>query len=86
MRKLTPNLKIQEAAKNTWKDQSGKFMTSKKVNVYFCLPEFSATKIVTRKCHIDKSTNGRYDMMLNRDLLTALGLDLKFADNVISGG
>ena len=38
-----------------------------------------------RKCHVNESTTGRYDMILGRDLLTALGLDLKFSDNVISG-
>ena len=33
--------------------QDGKFTTSNKVNVDFCLLEFSATKIVTWKCHVD---------------------------------
>ena len=61
-------------------------MTSKKVNVDFCIPELSATKIVKQKCHVDDSTNCRYDMIQGRDLLTTLGLDLKFSDNVISGG
>ena len=35
---------------------------------------------------IDESTNGRYDMIPGRDLLTALVLDLKFSENVIRGG
>ena len=52
----------------------------------FLLLEFSATKIVTWKCHVDKSTNGRYNMILGRDLLTALRLDLKFSDDVIIDG
>ena len=69
-----------------WEPQASKFTTSKKVNVYFCLPEFSATKIVMWKCHVDKSTNGRYDMILGRDLITALVLYLKFSDNFILGG
>ena len=69
-----------------WETQSGKFTTSKKVNLDFCLPEFSATKIVTWECHIRESTNSRYDMILGRDLLTALVMDLKFSDNIIIGG
>ena len=56
------------------------------MNVDFCLPEFSATKIVMWKFHVDESTNGRYDMILGRDLLTALVIDLKSSDNVIIGG
>ena len=50
------------------------------------LPEFSATKIVTWKCHVDEFTDSRYDMILGRDLPTALGLDLKFSENVKIGG
>ena len=63
-----------------------KFTTSKKANIDFYLPEFRAKKIVTWKCHVNESTNGRYDMILGRDLLTALVMDLKFSDNVIIGG
>ena len=55
------------------------------MNVDFCLPEFSATKIVTWKFHVDESTNNIYGMILGRYLLTALGLDLKFSDNVMIG-
>ena len=69
------------------KTQSGKFTTSKKEDIDLCLPEFSATKIITWKFHVEKSTIGRYGMILGRDLLTTLGLDFKFYDNfIIVGG
>ena len=58
--------------------QAGKFTTSKKVNLYFFLPEFIATNIATWKYHVDECNNDRYDMFLVRYLLTILGLDLKF--------
>ena len=29
-----------------WETKSGKFTTSKNVNIDFCLPEFSATNII----------------------------------------
>ena len=61
-----------------WETQAGKFTASKKVKIYFCLLEFSATKFISCKCHVNNSTNSRYIMMLGRDLITALGLDLKF--------
>ena len=51
----------------------------------FCLPEFSAKRIFTWKFHVDESTNSRYNIILGRDLLTAMGLDLKFSENVIHG-
>ena len=56
------------------------------VNVDLCLPEFSATKIVSLKGQVDNQTNSRYAMILGRDQLTALVMDLKFSDNIIIGG
>ena len=69
-----------------WATQAGKFTTSKKVKIDFFLLKFSVTKIVMWKCHVDESTNCRYKIILGRDLLTTLGLDLKFSENVIIGG
>ena len=50
------------------------------MNVEFCLSESGVTKIVTWKCHEAKYTNSRFGMILGRDLLAALGLDLKFSE------
>ena len=58
----------------------------KKLNIYSCLLEFIATKIVPWKFHVANKTNIRYDMILSRDLLIALGLDLKFSEKLIIGG
>ena len=35
---------------------------------------------------MENKTNIRYDMILGRDLLTTMGLDLKFSGNIIIGG
>ena len=56
------------------------------MDIHFFSPQFSATNIATWKFHVDESTNGRYDMIRGRDLLTALGLDIKMSENVITGG
>ena len=68
-----------------WEAQSGKFTTQKKASIEFCLPEFSVTMIVTWECHVNESTIGIYNVILGRDLLTGLGLDIKFSENVIIG-
>ena len=68
-----------------WETQAGKLATSKKMNVEICLPYFSVTKIIPWKWYVDEYTNGRYDMIIDRDLLTVLELDLKFSKNVIYG-
>ena len=69
-----------------WETQAENFTTSKKLNVEFCLLGFIVAKIVTWKFQVGESTNSRYNMILGRYLLTALGLDLKFYENVIIGG
>ena len=35
---------------------------------------------------MDESTEGRYYIILGRDLLTALGIDLKFSERIAIGG
>ena len=66
-------LKAKKTSKTMWENQAVKFMTSKKVNIDFFLLEFSGTNIVMWKCHLDDSNKVRYDMILGRGLLTALG-------------
>ena len=86
MGKLTSKLKQKQPPEETmWKIQAEKFTTSQKVNVDFCLPKFSATKIVLWKFHVDNKTNRRYDIILCRDLLNILGPDINFSENVIIG-
>ena len=58
----------------------------KKGEYILFLPEFSATNTVMWKFHAEESINSGYDMILVRDLLTELGLDIKFSDNTIIGG
>ena len=83
MGELMSKLKPKNTTEITWETQAGKFTTSKKGNVEFCLSEFDVTKIVTWKYHVSRSTNSRYDMILGRYLLTALVLYIKFSKNII---
>ena len=53
-----------------------------KVRTYFTLPELSATKTVMWKCHVDEYAKGRYYMILCRDLLTSLVLNLQFSEQI----
>ena len=53
------------------------------VKLEFYLPVLGATKIVTWKYHVDDSTAGRYDMIISRDLLNKIGIDLKCSKNTI---
>ena len=68
-----------------WETQAGKFTTSKKVNIYFLLQEFSTTNIVAWKCHVEESNNSIYEIILCKDPLTSLLLQPKSSENVITG-
>ena len=63
--------------------QAGNITTNLKVKIYFTIPELSATKIVMWNCHVDNSAKVRYYMILGRYLLTALGSNPNFSENLI---
>ena len=54
-------------------------MTSKRVNIDFCLPKYIPTKIVMRTCHVDESANSRYYIIIGKDLITTLGLGINLS-------
>ena len=66
-----------------WHTQAGNITTNLKVNIDFTLPALSTTNVMTWKYHVGDSAKGRYYMILGRDLLTELVLNLKFYDRVI---
>ena len=66
-----------------WHTQAGNINTYLKVKIDFTLPKLSAMKIVTWNWHVDDSDKVRYDMILGRDSLTGLVLNLKLSDHVI---
>ena len=51
-------------------------MYETKVN--FSLPEFSDKKVVTWKFKVFESTTLGYDMVIGRDIMSELGMDLSF--------
>ena len=66
--------------------QSGHFTKNSMVKIELSLPVLCVTKIVTWKCIVGDSTTGRYDMIIGRDILTKLGIDLKYSTNNIDCG
>ena len=53
-----------------WKTQAGNITTNQKVKVDPCLPEISATKIMTSEWHAGDSTKISYGVILVRYILT----------------
>ena len=59
----------------------GDFVTKKKGLIKFSLPEFFLNKTIQYSCHIDDTTcatDASYDMIIGRDLLSALTIDISF--------
>ena len=63
--------------------QADSFTTNIKDEIYCTLTEMIKTKNVTWNCHLDESSKGRYDMILDIYLLIYLGLVIKFYYHVI---
>ena len=60
-----------------WHMQEGNITTNVKVKIYFNPPKLRAN------CHVDNSTKNRYYIILGRDILTKIGLNLKLSEHVI---
>ena len=58
-----------------WHTQAGKSNTNINVQIYFTPPELSANNVTICNYYMDDSTKGRYDMILGRNILTALWLN-----------
>jgi hypothetical protein len=70
-----------------WMTKGGIFQTNGICPVKFYLPEFSTQECVKWNFHVNNSkhmTKNHYDMILGRDLLEQLPLDIKFSDRTMS--
>ena len=83
MRRLVENLNIGKDAVMQWHTKSGNITTNHKVEVDFTLPALSETNVMTWNCHVDDYAKGRYDMILVRDILIELGLNLNVPNKLL---
>jgi len=69
----------------TWKTKAGSFSTTKKCKCKFMLPEFHKNRVVEWEMYVDESSSNlsSYDMIIGRDLMDSIGLDLLFSENLI---
>ena len=65
---------------------AGVYCTTRDFKVPFCMTEFSSSKIVNHRFHIDnnKGESGIcYDIIMGRDLMVQLGLTANFKRQVL---
>ena len=82
-RKGNQKLTTKEDAVMQWKIQVGNPNTDIEVKIDSTLPEFSMTIIAKWECHMDESAIGRYNVILGRDLIIRLVLNINCFENVI---
>ena len=83
MERLIQKLNPKENAVIKWNTQLGRTTTNLKVKIDFTLPDLNDMNVVTWNFHVDDSSKGRYDMILGRDPLPYLGLNLKLSDHFV---
>ena len=77
--KYAKKLKLKTSSTKTeWTTPGGKLKTTKHAKAQFCLPELHDNRLIEWTVHIAESL-GSYDMIIGRDLLTDLAIDLKFS-------
>ena len=63
----------------TWTTKAGSFVTKEKCDVTLRLPEFHEGKSIDWTVYVDSSDSelATYDMIIGRDMLKELGIDLR---------
>ena len=70
--------------RSSYSTGSGKLETKYKVEVNFILPEFSTSTTVSHDVDlIEEGLDFGYDMVIGRDIMKALNIDLKFSNGTI---
>ena len=69
-------------SKQVWTTPAGTLNTTYKVKTEFCIPELHDNRMITWDMHVADDL-GNYDMIIGRDVLTDLGIDLCFSDETI---
>ena len=75
-------------SKSNWTTKAGSFSTNRKVTCAFTMPEFDQGKDITWDMYVDESDYrlNSYDMIIGRDLLHELGIDLLFSKGEMKWG
>ena len=83
--KLAKKLRLKPGTVTTWNTAAGDFTTSEHCEATFKLTELNPTGTIQCDLHVAPSL-GAYDMIIGRDVLTELGIDLKFSNRTIQWG
>ena len=66
----------------TWSTPAGELKTSQKVKVQFTIPELQEKRLLEWNVHVAEDM-GAYDMIIGRDIMTFLGIDIRFSSRIV---
>ena len=69
-------------SKQVWSTPSGAMTTNKKVKTHFKLPELDDRTVIEWNLHVAKNL-GQHDIILGRDILQFLRIDIRFSDQTV---
>ena len=69
----------------TFRTQSGTFTSNRTSEMRFFLSEFSESRDITWKFHVIPDANNAmpYDMIIGRDLMQSLNMDVLYSENTV---
>ena len=82
--KFMKKLRVKRASTTTvWSTPAGEMSTSTMVNGMFTIPELQEKKLIEWPLHVVEGV-GTYDMILGRDVMSFLGIDILFSQKVVT--
>ena len=76
-------LKLTKADSTEWNTAAGNFVTRGTCKIQLQLPELSPTATIHTKFHVHTGTLGNYDLIIGRELLEELGIDILYSSQQV---